>query len=106
MNHSDWVTATGTSYVGLGGSFRRPPNPKLLPHLVAKAKPSALMRDVRRTILRVAQLTGEVDDLLSPAMTRRRKIRDASVYEQSRPGVAGIAAQIRHQTAVARARKL
>lgn len=108
MNHADWVTATGSSYVGLGGSFRRPPNPKLLPHLMMKAKPaksSAFAREVRRQVLRTAQLCGEVDVLLSPVMPRRRTIRDTSIYEQSRPGSAGISAQVQHQAAVARARR-
>jgi hypothetical protein len=111
MNTSDWIAATGTAYTGMGAFWRRPVNPKLLPHLVAKgrpAKPSALTRQTRRMILQVAQLTGKVDAMLTSAAAQRRRaraaVRDTSIYAQSVPGAAGARAQLQHWAAVQRAR--
>ena len=113
MNSSDWVTATGGStLVGLGGGFRRPLNPKLLPHLVTKApssKSAASARQTRRMVLRVAQLTGEVDDMLPPTVSRRRarvvSPYSPSIEAQSQPGHAGSLARLRHAASVQRYRK-
>jgi hypothetical protein len=112
MDHSDWVASTGSAYVGLGvGGYRRPVNPKLLPQLATKARPaqsSALARQARRLVLRAVQLTGEVDDLLSPTASRSRSraaTQSPSIAEQSQPGPAGAAARLRHTAIVQRWRK-
>jgi hypothetical protein len=95
----------------MGGGYRRPLNPKLLPHLVTKARPAkaaALARQTRRLVVQTANLCGEVDDLLTPRIARRRTrkaTRSPSIMAQSAPGPAGVAAQLRHQAVVQRWRK-
>lgn len=108
MNASDWVAASGHPIVGRG---HRPINPRLLAGVTTKARPAKSGksgREMRRLVLRVAQLTGAVDDMLAPVAPRRRRAapRDASLAEQSQPGPAGLAAQLRHAAAVQRARRL
>lgn len=108
MNAADWVAASGHPIVGRG---YRPINPRMLPHFVAKVRPAkaaALSRQTRRMVLRVAQLTGEVDDLLSPTAQRRsarRATRSPSILAQSQPGAAGAAARMQHMATVQRWRK-
>ena len=108
VNSSDWMMAAGHPLAGRGG---RPINPKMAPYLVAKARPAkstALARQTRRMIVRVAQLTCEVDNLLSPTAlhrSARRATRSPSLYEQSQPGAAGAAARMRHMAIVQQHRK-
>jgi hypothetical protein len=110
MDTNDWAAATGSAFVGLGGrGFHRPINPRLLPHLAAKARPgksgAAGARETRRLILQTAQLCGQVDDML-PALRRRgtRAVRDTTIAQQSLPGRAGARAMLQHWAAVQRAR--
>jgi hypothetical protein len=112
VNANDWLVATGSNYVGLGGGgFHRPINPKLLPRSMTKqrsAKSPALTRQTRRMILQVAQLTAEVDTMLPPATPRHRAraaTRSPSIMAQAMPGAAGLAAQARHNAIVQRWRK-
>ena len=108
MNANDWIQTAGHPLAGRGG---RPINPKMAPYLVAKARPAkstALTRQTRRMVLQVAQLTGEVDNLLASTAAHRsaRKVtRSPGIFEQSRPGAAGAAARLRHMATVQRWRK-
>lgn len=105
MDHTDdWLHATGSWIAGRGGY--RPINPKLLPGLKTKARPAkSLARQTRRTILAVHEATLRADRLFSSTASQRRTVRDPGIYEQSQPGKAGAAAQLRHWAAVQRARK-
>ena len=105
MNSNDWVQMAGHPLAGRGG---RPINPRALPYVATKTRPAkstALARQARRMIVRAAQLTGEVDALLSPTALRRsvrRATRSPSLLEQSYPGAAGAAARLQHMANVQR----
>jgi hypothetical protein len=112
MNSTDWVIATGSALVrGNLGGYARPLNPKLLARQVTKAKPvksRVSARQSRKLVVQVHRLAGEVDDLLSPAISRQRAraaTHSPSLMAQSAPGAAGLAAQARHNAIVQRWRK-
>jgi hypothetical protein len=106
VNANDWIQMAGHPLAGRNG---RPINPRALPYLATKAPAKlsgSFARAARQTLLRAARLTGEIDMLLPVvAAQRRRTVRDTTLYEQSRPGNAGLAAQMRHMAAVQRARR-
>jgi hypothetical protein len=106
MDYGDWLALGGSSAIR-GGVFARPVNPRLLSQLVTKARPTksaALAHQTRRLIYQAYQATGEIDAAL-PHAASKRPVKDASLYAQSRPGAAGLRAQLRHMRAAQDARR-
>jgi hypothetical protein len=108
MDHTDWMRMTGSYMAGRGGY--RPVNPKMLgrsaSHTRSAKSSDHLARQMRRLTVQVARLASDVDNRLALKAPRRR-VRTAlqgqpSILEQSAPGAAGVAAQLRHGAIVQR----
>jgi len=101
-NSNDWMMLTGSPLFGRGG---RPPNPKLFTGSIIKAPgrsraPGSAApagragRDIRRAQYEIAKIDA------SQPTPRALNVRSPSIYEQSRPGAEGYAAEQRHIDAV------